>query len=320
MRSQADAPAEPGPDLPEVRMHLHMPANPGTGVVVANTRCTRPKASGFVRHVAIDVSSTQLAGNFRPGQSFGVIPPGVDAHGKPHKVRLYSICSPTHGEDGASKVVATTVKRSIFEDEESGRLRLGVASNFLCDLQPGDPVQVTGPSGKRFVLPSDPGAHDYLFFATGTGIAPFRGMVLDLLRAQVPSRIALVMGSAYATDLLYHEELRALAAEHPNFTCLTALSRERQEDGGKPMYVQDRLETHAGDLVRLLTGPRGLVYVCGVAGMELGVFQGLGRALPRESLPHYLRVDDAAGDARGWQRSMIQRQIRPTRRMFIEVY
>lgn len=311
---------EPGPDLPEVRMHLHMPANPGTGVVVANTRCTRPKASGFVRHVAIDVSGTQLAGSFRPGQSFGVIPPGVDAHGKPHKVRLYSIASSSRGEDGEGRVIATTVKRSIYEDADTGRLRLGVASNFLCDLAPGDTVQVTGPSGKRFVTPADPGAHDYVFFATGTGIAPFRGMILDLLSAGAPSRVVLVMGASYATDLLYDDELRSLAAKHPSFTYLTALSRERQEDGAPPLYVQERLRSHADDIVPLLSTGRGLVYICGIAGMELGVFQGLARALPDAALTHYLRVDPAAGDIGGWQRTMIHKAVSPTRRVFVEVY
>ncbi len=314
---------EPGPALTEVRMHLHMPANPGTGVVVSNERCTRPppaKPSGFVRHVAIDVSATQLAGNFRPGQSFGVIPPGVDVHGRPHKVRLYSIASPTRGEDGQGRVVATTVKRSIYEDEETGRLRLGVASNFLCDLKPGDPVQLTGPSGKRFVLPADPGAHDYVFMATGTGIAPFRGMIHDLLGSGAESRIVLVMGAAYGTDLLYDDEFRRLAGAHRNLRYIAALSRERQEDGAAPMYVQDRFRTNRDEVVPVLSSERGLVYVCGIAGMELGVFQGLARVLPPEALVHYLRVDDTAGDVSNWERSMIHKQVRPTRRVFVEVY
>lgn len=301
-------------------MHLHMPASPGTGVVVSNERCTRPKASGFVRHVAIDLSGTQLAGSFRPGQSFGVIPPGVDPHGRPHKLRLYSIASPTHGEDGQGRVVATTVKRSIFEDEATGRLRLGVASNHLCDLRPGDPVTLTGPSGKRFVLPADPGAHDYVFLATGTGIAPFRGMILDLLRASVASRIVLVMGSAYATDLLYDDELRRLAEAHRNFRYITALSRERQEDGGAPMYVQDRLLTHRGEVEPVLSGARGLVYICGIAGMELGAFKGLARALAPRALEQYVRVDASAGEPDHWNRSMIHKLVSPTRRVFVEVY
>ncbi|GIK19294.1 MAG: hypothetical protein DYG93_05800 [Leptolyngbya sp. PLA2] len=311
----------PGPALPEVRMHLHTPADPGVGVVVETRVCTARKAAGFVRHVAIDVGRTKLAGNFRVGQSFGVIPPGLDAHGKPHKVRLYSIACPTAGEDGRGQVLSTTVKRTIDEHWETHRLFLGVASNWLCDLREGDEVPVTGPSGKRFLLPADPAAHDYLFFATGTGIAPFRGMILELLAAAVPSRIVLVMGVAYQTDLIYDAELDALAASSGGrFTYLRTLSRQPQIDGGPPMYVQDRLRTHADLLGPLLASERTLVYVCGIAGMELGIFQSMAGTLPPSTLEGYLRVEPDAGEPGAWTRRMIHRQVSPTRRVFMEVY
>ncbi|MCW5775821.1 MAG: hypothetical protein KIS87_05170 [Phycisphaeraceae bacterium] len=310
-----------GPALPEVRMHLHTPADPGVGVVVESRVCTARKAAGFVRHVAIDVSRTKLAANFRVGQSFGVIPPGLDAHGKTHKVRLYSIACPTAGEDGRGQVLSTTVKRTIDEHWETHRLFLGVASNWLCDLREGDEVPVTGPSGKRFLLPADPAAHDYLFFATGTGIAPFRGMIRELLAAAVPSRIVLVMGVAYQTDLLYDAELDALAASSGGrFTYLRALSRQPQIDTGPPMYVQERLRTHADLLGPHLASERSLVYICGIAGMELGIFQAMARTLPPSSLEAFLRVEPEAGEPEGWTRRMIHRQVAPTRRVFMEVY
>lgn len=303
-------------------MHLATPASPGEGVVVSNERCTASKKSaGFVRHVAIDISATPLAGKFIAGQSFGVIPPGVDAQGKPHKLRLYSIASPTAGEDGRGNVLATTVKRLIDEHHDTHKLYLGVASNYLCDLQPGDKVKVTGPNGKRFVLPANPGAHDYVFFATGTGIAPFRGMILDLLAAGVTSRIALVMGSPYATDLLYHEDLQALAAKHRNFHYLTTLSREPQSDGLPPMYVHDRLLYSKDLLTPILDSDRSLIYVCGIAGMEMGVFQRLHTILPASAREGLLAVDpEIAGEPKSWDRKMIHKQLRPTRRVFLEVY
>lgn len=256
-----------------------------------------------------------------PGQAFGVLPPGLDANNRPHKLRLYSIASPARGEDGQGAVIATTVKRTIDEHHDTQKLFLGVASNYLCDLRPGDRVRLTGPSGKRFVLPAAPAEHDYIFFATGTGIAPFRGMLMELLGRGVTSRIVLVMGAAYATDLLYDEELRRWMREHPNFSYLTAISRERQADGGGPMYVQDRLDTDAAALAPILESSRTLVYICGLAGMELGIFQKLAGLLPPAALSSYLAVDEPAmADIRGWQRSMIQRQIRPTRRVFLGVY
>jgi ferredoxin--NADP+ reductase len=309
------------PVLREAKMHLLGPASPGVGVVVSSERCTASrKAAGFVRHVAIDVSRTALAGNFVPGQSFGVIPPGVDGNGKPHKVRLYSIASPSRGEDGEGKVLATTVKRTIDEHHETHALFLGVCSNYLCDLPVGAEVKVTGPSGKRFVLPAEPEQHDYVFLATGTGIAPFRAMVMELLERGVGSRIVLVMGSPYATDLLYHGDFTRWAVEHTNFTYLTAISRERQADGG-PMYVHDRLAASRDVVVPVLERERTLVYVCGIAGMELGVMQRLATLLPERAREQYLRVDRATlAGVEGWDRRMIPRQVQPTRRVFLEVY
>ncbi len=291
------------------------------GVCVSNERCTSKKSAHFVRHVAFDVSGSKLEGNFRAGQSFGVMPPGVDERGRAHKLRLYSIASPSAGEDGKGRVVATTVKRTIDEHWDSNRLFLGVASNYLCDLKPGDKVNLTGPSGKRFVLPADHAGHDYLFFATGTGIAPFRGMLMELLAEKDSSRIVLVMGAAYATDLLYHETLLSWAREHPRFTYLTAISREKQEDGNGPLYVQDRIRTHAESLGAMLANGRTLVYICGLAGMELGIFQHMARQLPAPALEQYLQADSAAMASIGnWERRMLHKEVRVTRRVFLEVY
>jgi len=117
------APVPGTPTLPEAKMHLVTPVQPGVGVVVSSERCTASsKSAGFIRHLVVDVSRTALAGNFLSGQSFGVIPPGVDANGRAHKLRLYSIASPTFGEDGQGRVLSTTVKRTIDEHHDTGKL------------------------------------------------------------------------------------------------------------------------------------------------------------------------------------------------------
>lgn len=311
-----------GPELTPARMHIAMPAAPVIGTVVSNERCTASgKAAGFVRHVAFDVSGTPLAGSFVAGQSFGVLPPGADGNGKPHKLRLYSLASPTFGEDGQGNVVATTVKRLIDEHWETGKLYTGVASNYICDLKPGDKVQLTGPSGKRFVLPLKPEEHDYVFFATGTGIAPFRGMLMELAKRAPQTRCALVMGSPYATDLIYHKQMQELRAQLPNFHYIPALSREKQADGKAPMYAHDQI-VHSRDVLEpILASSRGLVYICGIAGMELGVLQRMTTTLAPAAREQYLEADAAMiADVKNWQRTMLHKQVKPTRRVFMEVY
>jgi ferredoxin--NADP+ reductase len=309
-------------------MHLCKPMAPATATIVKNELCTAGrKAAGFTRHIEFDLTGTELAGRCIPGQAIGVLPDGADKDGREHKLRLYSIASPTRGEDGKGNVHSTTVKRVIDEHWNEPGLFLGVASNWLCDRKPGDKIRVTGPNGKRFVLPADAAAHDYVFFATGTGVAPFRGMITDLLESGVQSKIALVMGSPYSTDLLYDKWLRAMAEKHKaNFSYITAISREPNHaaSGGAtlgPMYVQDRIASDYATLEPLLTSPRCLVYICGLAGMEIGIFRQLARTLPAASREGYIEADaEALANVDGWARTMLHKQIKLTRRVFMEVY
>lgn len=313
----------PGIPVPQdVEQHLVKPDGPVEGTVVASEICTvSKKAAGIVRHVAIDVSGTPLEGHFHAGQSFGVVPPGETEQGRPHKLRLYSISSPSAGEDGQGKVLATAVKRVLEEHKDDHTLFQGVCSNYLCDLQIGDKVLLTGPAGKRFVMPADLAAHDYVFFATGTGMAPFRAMLGDLDAAGFPSKVLMVMGSPYTSDLLYHQWLLKLEERHENMTYLPTISRELNEDCGRKLYVQDRLDTHADLFGSVLSSDRTLMYVCGIAGMELGIFQKMARVLPPNKLASFLQLDpEIAGDVAAWDRRMIPRKIKPTKRMFLEVY
>ena len=318
------------PVLPEAQMHLVSVNSPVTGKLVCSEVCTNGKSNSFVRHVAIDVSGTPLAGKFYVGQSFGVIPPGVDKNGKPHQVRLYSIASPSWGEDGKGNVLSTTVKRVIDEykpqkpgdDPEEHSLFLGVCSNFLCDIKLGAEVRVTGPNGKRFLLPVEPDEHDFLFIATGTGIAPFRGMVLELLhnpRGKCNSEIHLVMGSPYTTDLMYDDLFRKLAKEHSNFHYHTAISRELRIDGRKGLYVDKLVDEQMSCFGPLLQSPRSLVYMCGLIGMQIGLF----RVFARHGVGDQyiaLKPEMAGIDPKDWTDEKIKRFIRPTRRCMVEVY
>ncbi len=323
--SETDQPAviEGVPTLPDVHQHVVRPTDPVVGTVVESRVCTKSKkAAGFVRHIEIDVSGTALEGAWVSGQSFGVVAPGQTEAGKPHKLRLYSIAAPTGGETGDGTIISTTLKRVVDESWEDHTLFQGLCSNYLADLQIGDKVQLTGPAGKRFLLPADPAAHNYIFIATGTGIAPFRSMLGDLTKLGMPSRVDLIMGAPYESDLLYDEDFRELAEDYPGrFHYRTAISRHTTPDQPKKLYVQSRLQEDASVLVEILKSDRTLIYICGIAGMELGILQTLARILDPKSLSQYLTIDPQIGtDPDGWDRKMIPRTLKPTKRMFLEVY
>ena len=333
------------PVLPEAKMHVAMPTAPVAAKIAASRLCMKGKSASFIRHVEIDVGGTALEGTFRAGQSFGVIPDGTDKFGKPHKVRLYSLASPSWGEDGFGRVIATTPKRVIAEREPQSdkddptdhSLFLGVCSNWLCDRRAGDAVSVSGPNGRRFLLPEDPSKHDYLFVATGTGIAPFRGFLTELLVGppagspaaatwkRCESRIELVMGAPYTTDLLYDDLMRELAAKHPNFRYHPVISRELRVDGekvlGKGEYVHhyiDRQVEHTPRAMDLLHSDRTLVYMCGLAGMQVGVFQ----MLARRGIKGFTKIGEelASKPVAEWTTEDIKRRVRATHRCMLEVY
>ncbi len=321
------------PEFPEVEMNLVTPKAPVTGTVVKSEVCLKGgrKSASFVRHVEIDVGGTVLEGKCRAGQSFGVVAPGEDENGKPHKVRLYSLASPTWGEDGEGKIISTTPKRVIDEytsqkkgdDEDRHDLFLGVCSNYICDLQVGDKVQITGPSGKRFLLPVDHNKHDYIFMATGTGIAPFRSMCKELFEnsdGPTTSQVHVVMGTPYTTDLLYDEFFCELEEKHDNFHYHKAISRERQEDGSKGLYVGQLVEKKYDDVFGpILSSDRGLMYMCGLVGMQFGIYQLFAKKGIAEA---YMTIIDDLNDIPypDWNKEQMRRYIKPTHRMMIEVY
>jgi ferredoxin--NADP+ reductase len=232
------------PVFGEIQMNLIRRKEPVRGRMVGSENCMNGKSASFVRHISVDISGTALEGTFKVGQAFGIIPPGTNDRGRSHNARLYSLACPSWGEDGKGGVVSTTVKRVIDEhkpykkgaDPDDHSLFLGVCSNYLCDIALGTEVLVTGPSGKTFLLPEDTARHDYFLVAAGTGIAPFLGFLKELFEGPggpTKSRVVLVMGTPYRTDLLYHRWFCDLARKHANFEYEVAISREPGPDGGE---------------------------------------------------------------------------------------
>ncbi len=303
--------------LPEVELNIYSPKDPVEVPIVENWICTKESSPNFVRHITFDVSGTKLEGHVRVGQSVGILPPGEDENGRAHKLRLYSVSSPTKGEDGNPGLVSTTVKRTI-EEFESNELYLGVCSNYLADLQPGDKVRMTGPSGRRFLLPENSEDFNYVFFATGTGIAPYRGMVMDLLEKGISGDIILVFGCAYRTDLLYTDYFEPLDKEQSNFHYLPYISREDRRSDGTKRYVQTCLIDDKELLDPVLEKENTLLYICGLKGMESGIY----RTLAQKGLNAYLDIREPVldKDPAEWDEEEIKRHVKPADRTFVEVY
>jgi len=130
----------------------------------------------------------------------------------------------------------------------------GRLSPTLCaDLSVGDEVTLRGPRGD-LVLDS-PSERDLVFLATGTGVAPFKGMIdycFDSGEDVVDGRerdVWLFLGAAWADDLPYHGAFREYARERDNFHYVPCLSRESylSDWAGETDYVQHALLKHVDD-------------------------------------------------------------------------
>ena len=249
----------------DIPLNLIRPSTPYEATVLENVDLT-PSSSEDVRHLVFDLGASGL--RYLEGQSIGVIAPGQDEAGKPHRLRLYSIASSRDGDDGEARTISLCVKRTVYTNEAGEEIR-GLCSNHLNDLKPGDPVKICGPIGKHFLLPTDP-AEPILMFATGTGIAPFRAFLKHRARFADRGPAFLLFGVRTTTDLLYVDELRALL-DRPDDRLLLAVSREQQNAKGGRMYVGDRLPELAAEIAALLAGGKLMVYQCGLKGMESGV-------------------------------------------------
>lgn len=250
-----------------IPLNLVKPSAPFEATVTENIDLT-PTSGEDNRHVTFNIAGSGLV--YVEGQSLALIPPGVDAAGKPHRLRLYSIASSRVGDDGTGTTVSLCVKRVVYPHPETGEEVRGVASNFINDLQVGDKARVAGPVGKHFVLPEDPMA-PILMIATGTGVAPFRGFWRhrNLMPADARGRAICVFGVRSKADLLYGDEVAAAFTGDDKLGL--ALSREQQTADGRRMYVGDRLAAMGDDVWPLVLAGNLHVYICGLKGMEEGI-------------------------------------------------
>ena len=275
--------------------NLFGPKNPTTANVAGNFNCTEAGFHNQTHHIVLDFGAVPFP--VLEGQSIGIVPPGADAHGRPHHARQYSVASPRNGERPGYNNVSLTVKR-VTEDHQ-GRPVRGLCSNYVCDLQVGDKVQVIGPFGQSFLMPNHPKSH-IVMICTGTGSAPMRAMTEWRRRLRKGGKfeggkLMLFFGARTREELPYFGPLQSLPKDFIDINL--AFSRT---PGQPKRYVQDLLHERAADLVPLLADPNAHFYVCGLKAMEEGVllalrgvavgaaldWEGIAAALKREGRLH----------------------------------
>ena len=282
---------------PKKKPHANVPVNtykpktPFMGTVTENYSLLTDGAIGRVQHITFDLAGGEPQLEYVEGQSIGIIPEGNDANGKPHKLRLYSIASTRHGDNYNDSTVSLCVRQLEYKNE-AGEQIYGVCSTYLCDIEPGTKVKITGPVGKEMLLPEDEDAN-IIMLATGTGIAPMRTYLRRMFESKerkangwsFKGKAWLFMGAPKTANLLYDDDFNNYLKEYPdNFRYTKAISREEQNSKGGRMYIQDRVSEHADEIFAMIEDPKTHVYMCGLRGMEPGIDEAMSAAAAAKGL------------------------------------
>ena len=179
---------------------------------------------------------------FKAGQFVNIIVPPIGEH----KIikRPYSIASPPSWKG--------------FIDLTWKRVPGGYVTNHLWTLKEGETIQVQGPLGHFTV--KEPIPKTIIFVSTGTGIAPFRSMIHELITHNISCDIWNIFGNRYEKEILYQEELEKLAAAHAHFHNVFTVSRPK-EWKGETQYVQFLLRKYIANPFHKH------IYICGLTSM-----------------------------------------------------
>lgn len=237
---------------------------PTTTAIVKDSRRVTPESTEEVRHIVLNVPDPAF--RFVEGQSVAVVVPGPHPFGNPFHVRRYSIANARQLPVAEGVDLDLLVRRCFYIDEVSGERYPGIASNYLCDVRPGDNIQIAGPYVSPFRMPAD-NRSNLLMVGTGTGVAPFRAFMQYIYaqRGDWVGQVRLFYGSRTGLETLYMNEEQGDLANYydeKTFKAFQALSKPliRSDE----QALEQSLDDHAHEVWDLVQQPNTYVFLAGL--------------------------------------------------------
>lgn len=175
------------------------------------------------------------------------------------------------GPAGSTDLVPYSIASAPEESRREGWLEFlvktdapGTWGNDFPAPRRGMRLAVRGPFGS-FTLPEDAWERNYLFIAGGTGVAPVRSMIRELLLTRRPARMRLLYSARTPGDFAYARELRGMARRGEIELALTAT----REIPGRWRGARGRIAS--GQLTGVVDDPATLAFVCGPDAMVADV-------------------------------------------------
>lgn len=216
---------------------------------------------------------------------------------RPLQHRLYSISSSSVISPKSLSITALVVNTPLPGSDQSIN---GVTSNYLLSASrlrnssapaetlphviTQDPMPRLYASVRKSTFRPPPSTSNMIMVSAGTGVAPFRGFLLERARlhamARSVGRTVLFFGCrSPEEDHIYKDELEATASSLPGASIVPVYSRVSYE--GKPGrgYVQDVVKDQEEDVTSMILDQGARVYVCGRAAMSREVAKVLKNAV-----------------------------------------
>jgi sulfite reductase (NADPH) flavoprotein alpha-component len=230
----------------------------------------------------------------------------------PESFRMYSISSTMdHSSINGASELTLTIGRLLYDtrdtDVSAKGERFGTSSHYLGDTSfvaadERQKVALKLVHPPRFNLPTDPDT-PIVMFAGGTGIAPFRGFILERAQQENAGDSWLFLGTRTRAEFYYQEEFEPIVAKG-HLHIRPAFSRDpvdvrfvQNGDGGQFVfepgenrYIGDEMlrEENAKVLWDLLRskkdgGQGAYFYICGRTGFANSVMDAIKGVLQRYS-------------------------------------
>jgi len=134
----------------------------------------------------------------------------------------------------------------------------GLFTPYLFTLQPGDIVPTKGPVGTFSVRSKE---REAIFVATGTGVVPYRPMLMQPGYLDQGTAVTMIFGARFAEGLMFRQEFEALAERYSNFKFIPTVTRPVEGWQGRSGRVQPWLWDVIGERTDVD------VYACGLKEM-----------------------------------------------------
>ena len=166
--------------------------------------------------------------------------------------RCYSMANPPHESDGATLHI-----RHVAGGQFSAR---------VAQLAPGDLLRIELPFGNVALAPED--TRPIVFVAGGTGFAPVKSILDDMMKKRVQREITLIWGAREATGLYLRSAVERWQKQWPGFRFIAALSNAPPDPAADDAFagrVDQALQANCPDL------GGHVVYSCGSPPMVAAV-------------------------------------------------